>query len=157
VDQALLKTLRFFATLALFEHNRRNDDALRIETMTQDNVEISYLTGSKLLPPGLQPAMALKGGYLLLASTPDAIRRFRATGGPVSTPGEVPLLRLNVPELARALKGLRQEFRGVFADISAEQALDNVLSTLALFEGLEVTQRTEAGQVLLTMRLRVTK
>ena len=73
---------------------------------------------------------------------------------------EVPLLRLNVSELARALGGLRQTLAGLTAEKERQQVdqmLDHVQRTLALFERLEITQRTEAGQLLLTARLTVSK
>ena len=53
----------------------------RGEEKLNDKVEIKYLANDKAYPPGLQPAFALKGGYLVLASSPEAIRRFTPPTG----------------------------------------------------------------------------
>jgi hypothetical protein len=160
VDQALVKALQFFAGLAIFDHNVKQGDRMRIETAMQDKTEVKVLANAKTFPPGFQPALALKEGYLVLASSPEAIRRFGTGTGGVSPDSEVLLLRLSCIELGSFLKSRREsivEFLAASNKTSKDataKALANVVACLELFERLEVTQRTDAGQLLLTLRLR---
>jgi hypothetical protein len=159
VDQALRNAVQFYAGLAVFAHNAKQADQMRIKTAVQDTVEVKYLADSKALPAGLKPALALKDGYLVLASSPDAVRRFAARPAAVSSGAEVPLLRLSFPELVRFLKSRREPLLSFLADqnqTSRETAgrwLDGLLETLEVFQALEVTQRADGGQLLLRVRL----
>jgi hypothetical protein len=160
VDQALLRALHFFAGLAVFDHNARHGDRVRVVTSMQDKVEVKYLTGGKAFPAGLEPALALKDGYLLLANSPEAIRRFRAGGTALEHGGETPLLRLSLPELRTFLKNNRVPLTALLAAkhqtsvAAAGQGLDVVLECLGLVQQLELTQRAQDGQLVLTLRLR---
>src|SRR4029450_4106044 len=79
VDQMLIKSAQLFVGLAVFEYNRKNNDKpVHIRSVQQGDVEVKYLAQDKLFPPGIQPAIALKDGYLLFASAPEAIADFRA-------------------------------------------------------------------------------
>ena len=159
VDAALLKSLRFFASLAVFDHNRRTGDRVRMESVMQGDAKVSFLTGGSVLPVALQPAAALKGGYLVLASTPDAIRRFRSEAERTPQERQSPLLLLSIPQLLDFLQSHQEQiadFVSATNHISREtarQRLGKVLQTLTLFDHLEVTRRPGQGQVLLTLRL----
>jgi hypothetical protein len=159
VDGALLKALRFFAGLAIFEYNRQSGDHLRLDTVMQGKVEVTYLAGSSKMPAGFKPALALKGGYLVAASTPDAIARFRSDAAATTQTTQNPLLRLSVSQLAGFLRTQREPIANFLAAQnhtsrqSVAQTLDSVIQTLALFDSLEIAQRPGRGQVLLTMKL----
>lgn len=162
VDQALMKTLHFFIGLAVVDQNLRyKDQPTQIKTMTQDNVEVRYLVNDKKFPAGFQPSFALKDGYLLLASSPDAIRRFIA--GPVEplpAGKETLLLRVSLAELSTLLKDRRESIVGFLAEKkqlppeAAGQLLDSFLGGLDLFDNLELSQRTESDRVIWIARLR---
>ncbi|HXL17520.1 MAG TPA: hypothetical protein VN961_08370, partial [Streptosporangiaceae bacterium] len=160
VDQALLKAVQFLGNLAVFDYNRKHADQVRVKTAMQGAVEVKYLANDKGFPSGLQPAVALKEGYLVLASSPDAMRRFGAAAVTAVAGPEVPLLRLSLSELASFLKHRREAIIGFVAaknQVSREAAgkgLESVLRSLELFEHLEVSHRTDAGQLILTVRLR---
>jgi hypothetical protein len=159
VDQALLRGVHFVAGLALFDYNRRHpDDPIRVSTLRQQNVDVNYLSNDKLLPPGFQPAWALKDGYLLLTTTPEAIARFRpAAEAPAST--EAPLMRLSSVELAKLLRAHRQAVLDHIAaknDIpkqAAAQGLDITLSLLDLIERMEIVRSGGSGQASLILRI----
>jgi hypothetical protein len=159
VDTALLKAMRFFASLAVFDHNRRTGDRVRMETAMQGDVEVSFLAGGSMLPAGLQPAMALKGGYLLWASTPEAIRRFRAEPGELPRGADSPLLRFSISSLVAFLQSRQEPIadflsaQNYFPRETTRQWLGKSAQTLTLFDRFEVTQRPGQGQLLLTMRL----
>ena len=75
-DPSLVKGLHLFATLAVLDHNLKNKDVTALKKEMQDGVEVHYFVNDQRFPPGFRPAFAAKDGYLLLASSPEAVRRF---------------------------------------------------------------------------------
>jgi hypothetical protein len=160
VDQALFSVVKSYAFLAVIDHNRQNKDHLSLKTENQDGVEVKYLAGESL-PAGFNPAFALKDGYLLLASSPEAVRRF---GKPASEStrdagGPLPLLRLSLSELRRYVQERREALARATAEKNqmppeeAEKRLNGLLLGLQFFDRAEVSQTAGPGQVTLTLRL----
>jgi hypothetical protein len=159
VDQALVKALEFVAGLVAFEHNRSHDSRVRLQGLKQGTVAVKYLGGAGAFPGGAEPAFALKGGYLVLASSPAAVERFGAGRAAAPAAADVPLLRLSLRELARLLQERREPVTAYLADknhLAPEAArglLDGVLAVLAVADRLEVTQRAGPGRVTWSLRL----
>jgi len=154
----LVKSLQDFAALLLGAHNQKNPDPIRVQTVMQDKVEVKYLSNNKLFPPGLQPACALKDGYLLLASSPEAILAFRKHEPKADNPRETPIVRLSTRELAKVLRQREdsilaslKERQGMSAN-EAKRNLDSVTSLLELFDRVTLSQHAEAGQATWTLR-----
>ena len=159
VDQSLAKAVQLLAGLAVFEYNRTHADAMQLKTQMQDKVEVKYLASDKLFPAGLQPAFALKDGYFLLASVPDAIQSFQKVEPPAFPPGEIPLLHLSLSELSAYLKSRRAKViaflvaKNQISEAAAADRLKDVLSGLDLFEHVLLSERRETGQVSFILRL----
>ncbi|MCI0461378.1 MAG: DUF3352 domain-containing protein [Gemmataceae bacterium] len=157
-DRSLMQMLQLFAGLAVFEHNLKNKEPMHLKKETQEGVEVHYFSGKKF-PPGVRPAFALKGGYLLLASSPEAVRRFAAEAGPLPDGPSAPLVRLSLQRLSRVLADRREpllDFLMARTGLPREQAaerLEGFLSLLGLFDRVEVTQRTEGGRIDWVVRL----
>jgi hypothetical protein len=159
---ALVTALNSFAMLAVFQHNSHNTEPLSLKATMQDQVEVKYLTGEKVLPPGLRPAFALKDGYLVLATSPEAIRAFAAkrTGTLVTEAGEVPLMRASLRALRAFLKERREPLlahaaqKDHVAPDEAARRVDGLAEVLELFDRVELTQRSAADQVTLTLRVK---
>jgi hypothetical protein len=160
-DLAVLGALNSFAMLAVLDHNRKHpDQPVRLRATWQDQVEVKYLEGDAF-PAGVRPAFALKDGYLLLASSPAVVARFRAPAAAVPAPTPVPLLRLSVRALHQFVKDRRETLVAESAtkhQITREEAgrqLDHLLAVVQLFDRVELTQRTGNGQLSLTLRVRL--
>jgi hypothetical protein len=163
LDQNLLSALDSLARAAVFGFNLEHSEApLFLRTVEQDKAEIKYLANDKLFPPGLQPAFALKDGYLVLASSPDAIRRFGPARPPPAAGEPVPLLRLSL----RGWRTYLKDRKGPLTDHlvqdkglpreEAERRLDNLVDALELFDRLDLSERlVRPGQLTLTCRLRM--
>ncbi len=158
IDKAAYDTLQLLAGLALLEHNKNNADPIRLLTLKQDKVEVKYFDGPKFFPAGLQPAFALKDGYLLLATSPDAIAQFRAHG--ITVPSdETPMLRLSTFELSQFLKQRKDDIIAKLVEKQnlskqdARQNLDSVLALLDMLDHLVLSQRTQPGQAIWTLRV----
>jgi hypothetical protein len=164
-DLALLHALNSLASLAVFHHNGGKPGTLSLRSTLQDKTEVKYLVNDEQLPPGLRPAFALKEGYLVLATSPEAIPRFRGaplqTSGPAT--GEVPLLKLSLSGWCQFLKERREpilEFAAAKNQVSKEEAsrrLDHLLVVLQLFDRVELNQRSGRGVVTLTLRVQTGK
>jgi hypothetical protein len=164
VDEAVLRALRFFAGMAVAEHNRTHKATpIRLKELPQGTIRGVCLVGKGSFPTGMQPAFALKEGYLVLASCPAALERF---GQPVPkedavprTGGEMPLLRIHLPRLARLLQAHREAFVTFLAEknhvprSAVERGLDGLLDLLGLADRLEVTSCTGEGRITWKLRL----
>jgi hypothetical protein len=160
VDRTMLDAINFYAGVAVLSQNQKKDAApLSLKTVEQDKVEVKYLSGGEL-PPGLQPAYALDNGYLLLASSPEAMRQFHnaAPASPASSE-ETPLLRMSCMEIRRFVKERREPLAAAVAEKNqitkddASKRLDVLLTVLDWVDRVELTQRPEKGQVTFTLRV----
>jgi hypothetical protein len=160
--QALLNVLSYAAALVVLNQNGGRPGPLSLRFVMQDGVEVHYLVHEEKFPPGFRPAFAIKGGYLVLASSPDAFRRFHpptsseAARVPETGP---PLFRLSVRDLREYLRTRRAalvEYSERKDGISREEAgrrLDGLLAVLHLLDRIELRERRDPGRVILTPRL----
>jgi hypothetical protein len=161
-DLTLLNALNSLAALAVYHQNGGKPGALSLKSVLQDRVEVRYLAGDEPFPPGVQPAFALKEGYLVVASSPEALRRFgiHNSEGPLAGK-EIPLLRLSLVEVQNYLKAHRGPLLAHAAaknHLSMEEAgqrLDHLLTGLQFFDRLEVSQRPDAGRVIFALRIQM--
>lgn len=162
LDRALLDVLNSFALFGVIAYNNGHQDQLTLKDDLQDKVQVKYLTNDKLFPPGMRPAFAFKEGYLLLASSPEAIKRFQPAkpSGTSSDRNEVPVMRASLGELARFIKDRRSALAAAISaqnKITEEEAglrLDNLAMSLQLFDRLDLLQHFSTNQASLILRLR---
>jgi hypothetical protein len=159
VERTLMDALNAFANLAVLDHNSKNEDRLELKTVQQEKVEVKYFVNDKF-PPGLQPAYALKDGYLIVASSPEVLRRFRIAAAPPPEASEMPLARWSLTSLRSYLKNHREPLIVASAakdNISKEEAarrLEGLAAGLQFVDAVELTQKPTPGQVILTLRLK---
>jgi hypothetical protein len=159
IDKSLYKGAQFLAGLAVWHHNSSHADSIRLQTAVLDNVEVKYLAGDKTFPPGFQPAFALKDGYFLLASSPEAVRNFKNTAAPVNRAGDNPIAQLSLSQVSKFIKDRREKAIAALAEKNqiqaavARQWLDAILAGLDLFDHVLLSERREAGQVTWSLRL----
>jgi hypothetical protein len=162
-DEAIVTALKSFALLAVVGHNQQHtDDVIEFTKVQQDKREIHTLVGDKVFPPGVQPSLCLTNGYVLLADSPETIRRMaNALAKPAKAPDSatVPLLRLSLKDWRAYLKQQRDPLvqsmveRDKITNKEASERLDNLLGVLHFIDRLEVTQRTSPGRTTLTIAL----
>ena len=157
VDQAILGGVNFFATLAVYS----NPKPLAVKIVRQETVEVHYLDGDQVFTPGLQPAWAIKEGYLVFASSPQAMLQFRSQGStPSSTGPEWPFLKLSATELAKLLRAHRSQVIEFLAEKSnlpqaaVNQTFDSALGVLDLIDQVTVSQSSGNGQIAWTLHMK---
>jgi hypothetical protein len=162
LDRALGNFLNGMAMFAVVAHNSAQADALSLHSEMQGNVEVKYFVNEKSFPVGFRPGFAMKDGYLVVGSSPDAIRLFRGSASKkaaIST-GETPWLRLSAAALRRYLGDRSQSLVSHLAAQEripldeAERRLNALREALGLIEGVEVTQRSTTDQFHLILRVR---
>ncbi|MBI3411982.1 MAG: hypothetical protein HY040_26935 [Planctomycetes bacterium] len=161
VDQAMLEGMNLAARAAVFLYNQNHAaNPMRFHTIVQDKIEVRYLVNDKAFPAGFQPAFALKDGYLVLASSPAAIVRFKAGAGQTPPGGEALLMRLSSTETAKLLRNQRQIVidhiaeKNQISKQAAAHGLDGALSVLDLIDRIELSERAGSGEVAWTLRIR---
>jgi hypothetical protein len=158
IDQSVLSTMTGLAQAVVIDHNSKHDDRLSLKTEIWDKGEVKYLSNPKRFPHGLRPAFALRDGYLMLATSPEAMRLLaKPPSGEASA--EVPLMRVSLKELRRYLLTHRKALAVVLAEQNkakpeeVENHLEGLTHALQLLDRLEISQRTGDGQAALTLRL----
>ena len=164
VDQLLFRSTQMFAGLFIYEHNRKSKDHLiQFRSVQQGNVEVKYLIQDQFFPPGFQPAIALKDGYFLVATSPQAIAQFRAGTFPRSESAEVPLVKISPLELSKVVRERRDLLleqmikKGKETPETANHILDGLAAGLETFQSLQLLQRTGPRQSAWILRLVPTK
>ena len=99
----LVNTLNSLATLAVFAQNQGKPGSMSLRSRILDGTEIKYLACSSEFPPGLEPAFAWRGGYLLLGSSPAAIARF-SSRSPERPSSNAAFLQMLFPPLVAYLR-----------------------------------------------------
>jgi hypothetical protein len=160
VGKALYNALNSCAVLAVLTYNSgARSDELRLKTVMQGDVEVKYLVNGKLFPVGFQPAFALKDGYLVVATSPRAVKAFAKVKTAAVSGGEVPVLRVSLSGWAAFLNERREALTGFLAaknGVSRSRAARHVQGlvwVLGLFDRLELTQKTGNGLAAWTLTL----
>jgi hypothetical protein len=165
VDEELLKAISSLAQVAVFAHNQAHPTTpLSLKTVEVNKRSVKYLDGEGVFPPGLQPAFALVDGRLLLASSPEVIRGFGAAPAPPPQAGSpVPLVRVSAKAWRDFLRLRRKDVVAFLADknqlpaVEVGDRLDKVLAVLDFIDRVELRQKTDAGQVILSLTVTPTK
>ncbi|MCI0701783.1 MAG: hypothetical protein L0241_11925 [Planctomycetia bacterium] len=114
--KALVGAIDYGFQTARIAYNATHKDQIELREEKDGDVVIKWLSG-EAFPPGFRPCFALKNGYLLVSTSPEAIKSFRAPAAEPKAGGEVPLVRFNAvatrdyltthaPKLAKLLAGV---------------------------------------------------
>lgn len=164
LEQAILNAMDVLSTLVRLGYNANHAEPIRSATVRQGDVEVKYLA-SDGFPQGLEPAYALKGGYLVVASSPAVIERTnpkpRATGD-ATVANRLLLISFRqidrfLGEHGAALVALAAAGNNVPKNEVADQ-IAKIRMGLELLDRLElISERPGAGRASLTLRLHFTK
>lgn len=140
VPKIILQAVDVAAQLARLAHNRDHDpdDQIEITDETRDGHAVKSLTNPKGFPPGFQPSFGISRGYLVIASSPEAVRRFVP-----GTPTDSPVVRLSAKELRAYLEKHGPAF-AEFVARAGKRPLEEVKKEMAtVAAALEVFDQIE--------------
>ncbi|CAN5565193.1 hypothetical protein BH10PLA2_BH10PLA2_19690 [soil metagenome] len=154
----LMNTLNSLATLVVFAQNQAKPGSMSLRSRIHDGTEIKFLTCPTEFPPGLEPAFAWRGGYLVVGSSPAAVARFAARS-PERTSNSGSILQMVFPPLAAYLRERQEVLASYHArhdGVSKEDAkagLERLTAFLELLDRFDVSSRALPNGVALNAKL----
>jgi hypothetical protein len=156
----VMNGLNSLATLAVFAQNQVKPGSVSLRSRVLDGTEIKYLTNEKEYPPGLQPAYACRGGYLVFGSSPAAIGRFAARNLGQASAGS-PFFQIRFPpflaylrERKEALAAYRAAHDGL-TKAEASAGLERFAALLELLDRFEVASQPLPNGLAWSVRVRL--
>jgi hypothetical protein len=165
VEKALLAALDFGFQTARVAYNSLHDDQMDLvkEKDPQTGVTITALRNEKF-PPGFCPSFAVVQGYLVFASSPDAIRRFHVPAPGQSIPASYStILKLSGTKTADYLLNYRPHLAKFLSSLGAgpEQPLLEQLTALTtvleLVDSAEVRVRGDDSGIRIALAVNLIK
>ena len=161
-SKALVQALEYGFQVAQIAYNAKHTEQIELREEKDGDVLIKSLSGGDL-PAGLRPCFALKGGYLLVSTSPDAIKAFRPPTTDPKAGGDVPLVRFGAtatreylssssPHLAKLLAAAGAGEEKVFVE-----QLAGLAAALEPVEKVELLVRGDATGVKLMLRAKTVK
>jgi hypothetical protein len=169
IEQRVLNGLNILARLIIAGVNAQTGARWHVRSVKQGEVEVRFIDWEPTAndaeqgsAKGIRPAFACKGGYLVIASSPEALARFQPpeSAEAPNSATEVPVMRLAFRGWANYLR-LYQEPLARFAAKNHNLATDEVrrrfdrlAETLDLFDTMELAQRVSNGLATVTLRIK---
>jgi len=161
-SRALLQTLEYGFQTGRIAYNSSHKDQIELREETDGDTVIKSLAG-EALPAGFRPCFALKNGYLIVSSSPEAIKTFEAPTADPKAGGDVPLARFNSTVAREYLAARGSVLVPVLAAAGAgeEKALAEQFESLGMLlepvEKLELIARGSPTGLKIALRLKTTK
>lgn len=159
IARALLTGVTGAAMLAVVNYNSNHPDRIALRKLNENGVDIQYLDLGQAGPVGVQPAFAFKDGFLVLASSPALVQRFKAGRGAAPSESKVPLFRVSLRELARYLNERQNSLAAALASqhqLTPEEfakRLTRLRQVVALFDRVELQRYDLPGLATWTLRV----
>src|SRR5205823_349244 len=161
--KSLVQAVEFGFQMARFAYNAGHADQIDLREVPDGDVVIRSLANDKAFPPGFRPSFALKGGYLLLATSPDAIKSFRPPTGAPKPGGEAAVARFSGTSARAYLLAHRGPLAKFLSDAGAGSEkevlthLDQFAAVLELLDRAEVLSRADGTTTRLLVRVKFAK
>jgi hypothetical protein len=161
--KSLEQAVEFGFRMARFAYNSGHADQIDWRETPDRGAVIRSLVNEKAFPAGFRPSFALKDGFLLLATSPDAIKSFRPPAATPKPGGDVPLVRFSGTAARAYLHDHRAALARALTDAGAgpEQEvlthLDQFAAVLELFDRVELLTRGDPDGCRLTLRVTFAK
>jgi hypothetical protein len=161
LTRAVERAVGFGFETARVAYNAKHADQIEIEDEQSADGRLVTLTGTKAFPTGVRPSFAVRGGFLVLSTSPDAIRRFRPPTDAAAAPanGEAVVARLSGTAVRSYLAEHREALARVLGGNPSEtsRTFDQLAVLLEPLDRAELVVRgTETG-LRLSMRTRLVR
>jgi hypothetical protein len=164
-EKALVQAIDTGFLMARLAYNATHPDQIEVreEKDAATGVVVKSLVNEKGFPPGFRPSFAVVKGYLVLATSPDAVTRFAPPSDKPAAPGSITVATFSAtrtreyllahgPQLAKFLAGLGGE-----DEKTARENIDAVAAVLELAESADLTLRDLDDGLKLVLRVKPAK
>ncbi|AMV24885.1 hypothetical protein VT84_10840 [Gemmata sp. SH-PL17] len=161
-SKALVQALEYGFQVGRIAYNASHKDQIELKE-EKDGDAVIKLLASDGFPMGVRPCFALKAGYLLVSSSPDAIKSFQSPPGAAKTGGDVTLARFNAISARDYLTAHTPQLAKLLAEAGAgeEKALTAQLGMLASvlepLDKVELLTRGNATGMKVMLRVKTVK
>jgi hypothetical protein len=165
-EKSLVQAVEFGFTMARIAYNSGHTDQIEVkeEKDPKTGAAIKSLVNEKGFPPGFRPSFAIKQGYLVLATSPDAIKRFDPTVPKPALPRETSTLaKLNGTQMRAYLQTHGAKLAKFLADIGIgnekglAEHIANLADVLELVDSAEVILRSDEKGLQIAVRVNPAK
>lgn len=159
VPRAVERAVGFGFEAARVAYNAKHADQIELEEDESADGRITTLVGEKAFPPGVRPSFAVRGGFLVVATSPDAIRRFRPPSDVAPAAGEAVVARVS----GAAVRGYLREHRDALARVVGGDAVetgrtfDHLAALMEPIDRAEVVVRGSETGLRLAVRARLVR
>lgn len=161
--RAVVRAVGFGFEAARVAYNTGHADQIELAETQDGDAVVTSLVNEKGFPPGVRPSFAYKAGYLLLASSPDAIARFKEPKAWAAGTGEATVARFSGTttreffqthgrQLAKFLSAAGQ---GAEKDLQTQ--FDQFAVVLEAVDRIELMTRGDDGGIRLALRVKLAK
>lgn len=149
-------------TIAAIGYNSHAQAPLTARSERQGEIEVRYFDTASAAQTGFRPAYAWKGGYLVIATAPEVIRRFAPPTEPKGAPASgapASLLKVALRGWAAYLREQRDAAAGYLAaelkidSVEARRRLATIGELLELLDTAEMSLHTAAGRATITLHV----
>jgi hypothetical protein len=162
VGRTVLQAVDFAAQMARFAYNRDHTDQIELTEQTRESETVKVLSNAKKFPAGYRPSYGLRAGHLVVASSPEGVRRFKAPTE-ANARADAPLLRFS----PRHLRGYLEAHRTALVEAAArwsgkpaaeiERDLIGLTAVLEAFDRVELRHAAREGTVRLSLHIEFVK
>jgi hypothetical protein len=164
-EAVMLKALNFGFQTASFAYNATHTDQIELveEKDPKTGAVVRSLVNEKGFPPGFRPSFAIQKGYLVLATNPEAIRRFVVPPVPAKQPAYRTLARFSGSGSRAYLQEHGAKLAKFLADLGAgdEATLKGHVAGLAdvleLIDSADLIVRPEENGLRIAVRVNTAK
>jgi len=164
-EKSLLQTVEFGFQTARVAYNGRHTDQIELkETKDAAGLTITTLVNDKGFPPGFRPSFALTQGYLVIATSPDAIRRFTPPAAGAALPkGDITLATLSGIRTREYLQTHGAKLAAILAELGVGEAkavrthLEDIAGVLELIDTATVIARPTENGLRIAVRVKPAK
>jgi hypothetical protein len=165
-EKALTEAVRFGFQTARIAYNHHHADQVELveEKDAASGVTVTSLVNDKGFPPGFRPSFGLTRGYLVLATNPESIRRFRPPApGATQAKGQATLARFSGAQSRDYLRTHGDRLSGFLAgagvgdEKSLRQHIEGLAAVLELVDSAELVARDVESGVKLSVKVKAAK
>ncbi len=162
-SRRIARAVGFGFQVARVAYNSSHVDQIEIEEEEDGDAIITTLVNGTTFPPGFRPAFAAKGGCLVVAGAPEAIRRFRTPTGVPAVTEEVVAVRFSGAATRAYILAHREQLVGFLAKAGSGpekeilKHLDQFATVLEPIERVELLSRGSKTGVRLAIRVQFVK